>query len=100
MSLTPTLRSKREQYARLLEERARRLPLWTPHQGRQTEAYNSPADELFYGGAAGGGISGKTIAIIGGVVVAGGAGAAVALRGGGSSPAPASISSRKKSIAL
>jgi len=32
-------------------------PLWTPLPGPQTDAYNSLADELFYGGAAGGGKS-------------------------------------------
>ncbi|MDX9861642.1 MAG: terminase family protein [Rhodospirillales bacterium] len=31
--------------------------LWVPNPGPQTEAYFSPADELFYGGAAGGGKS-------------------------------------------
>ncbi len=30
-------------------------PLWTPLPGPQTLAYHTPADELFYGGAAGGG---------------------------------------------
>ena len=30
-------------------------PLWMPLTGPQTEAYNSPADIVFYGGAAGGG---------------------------------------------
>ena len=29
--------------------------IWIPQPGPQTEAYNSPADELFYGGAQGGG---------------------------------------------
>lgn len=32
-------------------------PLWKPLPGPQTDAYNSAADELFYGGAAGGGKS-------------------------------------------
>lgn len=32
-------------------------PVWNPFPGPQTEAYDSPADELFYGGAAGGGKS-------------------------------------------
>lgn len=32
-----------------------RPSLWTPLPGPQALAYNSPADELFYGGAAGGG---------------------------------------------
>jgi hypothetical protein len=31
------------------------VPLWTPLPGPQTLAYHTPADELFYGGAAGGG---------------------------------------------
>src|SRR5579872_2443234 len=31
------------------------LPLWEPFPGPQTLALQSPADELFYGGAAGGG---------------------------------------------
>ena len=30
------------------------VPIWTPLPGPQTEAYNSKADVLFYGGAAGG----------------------------------------------
>ena len=30
-------------------------PLWIPLVGPQLEAYNSPADVLFYGGSAGGG---------------------------------------------
>lgn len=37
-------------------------PLWTPLDGPQTMAYFSPADELYYGGAAGGG---KTDLLIG-----------------------------------
>lgn len=37
-------------------------PLWTPFAGPQRAAYDSPADELFYGGAAGGG---KTDLMIG-----------------------------------
>lgn len=32
-------------------------PVWVPLPGPQTEAFNSPADVLFYGGAAGGGKS-------------------------------------------
>jgi len=31
--------------------------LWTPNPGQQTEAFNSEADEVFYGGTAGGGKS-------------------------------------------
>jgi hypothetical protein len=31
--------------------------VWFPNPGPQTEAFNSPADELFYGGSAGGGKS-------------------------------------------
>jgi hypothetical protein len=38
------------------------LPIWTPLEGPQSEAYASPADILFYGGAAGGG---KTDLVIG-----------------------------------
>ena len=30
-------------------------PIWFPNPGPQTQAYESPADELFYGGSAGGG---------------------------------------------
>lgn len=37
-------------------------PLWKPQKGPQTQAYNSPADVLGYGGAAGGG---KTDLLIG-----------------------------------
>jgi len=34
--------------------RAQKL-VWFPNPGPQLEAYESPADELFYGGSAGGG---------------------------------------------
>jgi hypothetical protein len=37
------------------DELARRARIWRPLPGPQSEAYRSPADELFYGGAAGGG---------------------------------------------
>ena len=57
------LRNWREEYARLLEERARRLPLWRPFlRSPQEAAYHSQADELFFGGAAG---PGKTALLIG-----------------------------------
>lgn len=32
-----------------------RASIWFPNPGPQTEAFESPADELFYGGSAGGG---------------------------------------------
>lgn len=41
--------------AQLLEEKARRIGIWTPFFGPQLEAYTCEADELFYGGAGGGG---------------------------------------------
>jgi hypothetical protein len=37
----------------LTKEAAPVAPVWTPFPGPQTLAYNSPADELFWGGAAG-----------------------------------------------
>lgn len=48
-------RAAREQLARLLAEKARRRPIWTPLEGPQTLAYESTADVIGYGGAAGGG---------------------------------------------
>lgn len=39
----------------LLREKARRLPIWKPLPGPQTIAYNSQADIIGFGGAAGGG---------------------------------------------
>ena len=44
--------SERAELDRLLR---RRRPIWRPLPGPQSEAYDSPADILFYGGAAGGG---------------------------------------------
>lgn len=54
-------------------ERARRLaarpaaadapPIWTPFPGPQTAALECPADELFYGGAAGGGKTGLLVGL-------------------------------------
>jgi hypothetical protein len=41
--------------------------LWKPEKGPQTVAYMSPADELFYGGAAGGG---KTSLVLGTAITA------------------------------
>lgn len=40
-----------------LEDLDRVTPLWTPIPGPQSIAYKSPADEVYYGGAAGGGKS-------------------------------------------
>lgn len=48
LAALPTL----EQVKAELERRAKQ---WRPLPGPQTMAYSSPADELFYGGAAGGG---------------------------------------------
>jgi hypothetical protein len=42
---------------RLLEAEEATAPLWTPQPGPQTMAYNSEADEVYYGGSAGGGKS-------------------------------------------
>ena len=39
--------------------------IWIPQPGPQTEAYNSPADELFYGGAQGGGKSDLILGLAG-----------------------------------
>lgn len=50
----------------LRQEASRRAP-WTPYPGPQSLAYLSPADELYYGGAAGGG---KTQLVIGLAVTA------------------------------
>lgn len=62
-ALTESLRflsgREREEMDRLLTAG---MPVWMPLRGPQTEAYDSPADFLFYGGAAGGG---KTDLIIG-----------------------------------
>jgi hypothetical protein len=41
--------------AALLAHKQLGSPLWVPNVGRQSEAYDSLADELFYGGSAGGG---------------------------------------------
>lgn len=50
-ALTPEARASVEAALRLSPERA----MWSPLPGPQTEAYNSNADELFFGGGAGGG---------------------------------------------
>lgn len=44
-------------------ERQQRQPIWTPLPGPQTEAYNSQADELYYGGSAGGGKSALVVGL-------------------------------------
>lgn len=51
-----------DEYYRALAEFEKRKRTWRPLHGPQTEAFNSPADILFYGGAAGGG---KTDLILG-----------------------------------
>jgi hypothetical protein len=48
-------RSDDEEYLALLEERERRDSLWKPLPGPQTLAFESQADIIGYGGAAGGG---------------------------------------------
>lgn len=45
-----------------MEALARQILPWIPNPGPQAEAYNNPADELYFGGAAGGG---KTQLLIG-----------------------------------
>src|SRR3954463_4516947 len=48
--------AQREEVIRLALERTAHMP-WVPNPGPQTEAFNSLADELYYGGQAGGGKS-------------------------------------------
>lgn len=48
---------KREELEKLVRE-ATKDKFWVPNPGRQTEAYETPAFELYYGGAAGGGKTG------------------------------------------
>lgn len=50
-------REVRERHLTLLRERMAREPLWKPLPGPQTMAYNSTADVIGFGGAAGGGKS-------------------------------------------
>jgi predicted phage terminase large subunit-like protein len=52
------LRKRREMGAR-----AKALPTWTPQPGPQTEFYESTADEVLYGGAAGPGKSSAAVAL-------------------------------------
>ena len=44
-----------EQKAQLQKAVQHKQAIWFPNPGPQTLAYESPADELFYGGSAGGG---------------------------------------------
>jgi hypothetical protein len=55
MGLTQTERAAKERLLMLLREKKRRLPIWRPLPGPQTMAYESEADIIGYGGAAGGG---------------------------------------------
>lgn len=55
MASSTTARAERERLALLLRERLRRLPVWQPLPGPQTQAYESLSDVIGYGGAAGGG---------------------------------------------
>ena len=48
-------RAQRERLLAALRERVNRLPIWAPLPGPQTQAYESRADVIGYGGAAGGG---------------------------------------------
>lgn len=48
-------RAVKERILLLLREKRRRMPIWTPLPGPQTMAYQSKADIIGYGGAAGGG---------------------------------------------
>jgi len=55
MSATSYDRAQRERLLLLLREKAARLPIWKPLPGPQSLAYESRADIIGYGGAAGGG---------------------------------------------
>ena len=44
-----------EQKAEIQKAVQHRKAIWFPNPGPQTQAFESPADELFYGGSAGGG---------------------------------------------
>lgn len=55
VSLTPQERERAAAIATELQRRAASKPAWTPQPGPQTAAYNSDADVIGYGGAAGGG---------------------------------------------
>lgn len=55
MPATSYDRRARERLLLLLREKARRLPIWKPLPGPQSLAYESKADIIGYGGAAGGG---------------------------------------------
>lgn len=55
MPQTSVDRATKERLLALLREKARRLPIWKPLPGPQTLAYESQADIIGFGGAAGGG---------------------------------------------
>lgn len=55
MGQTSFDRRAKERLLLLLREKKRRSPIWVPLPGPQTMAYNSKADIIGYGGAAGGG---------------------------------------------
>ena len=55
MAQTSADRAAKERLVALLREKARRLPIWKPLPGPQTMAYESQADIIGFGGAAGGG---------------------------------------------
>lgn len=54
-NLTTEERVQIDQWMRQQPQIQQMSDLWTPQPGRQQEAYDCPADELYYGGAQGGG---------------------------------------------
>src|SRR5262249_18772578 len=59
------VREMRAQLEQVARSREALHPVWTPYQGPQALGYDSLADELFYGGAAGGGKSDLLLGLAG-----------------------------------